>query len=915
MTLSTGLKSLLKPALFLAVSLCCYSQLSAQLPPDFYNETIGTSWGKLVGITFDALGQGYAWSRSGEVWVLDTNDHQLPEPLLDISEEVADWWDLGMLGFALDPDFLQNGYFYLFYVVDRHHLFLFGTPEYDPETTVLNQATIGRITRYQADASTRFTTTIPGSRKVLLGETADSGFPILYKTHGTGSLVFGEDGTLLASCGDSGFPEYHEAASDPNTYFQQALDEGIIRPAENVGPFRAQLVNGLNGKIIRIDPATGDGIPGNPFYDAAAPRSPRSRVWALGLRNPYRFTLVPNTGSHFPADADPGTLLVGDVGLNSWEELNMVTKGGQNFGWPLYEGMALDSVFWGFNMLNQDAPNPLGCVVPYFRFRDLMAPASLLPANDLLRNPCDATTSIPLDIETFVHRRPAIAYLNHDDAVPEPEAYVGRFDTDGNARVYSIEAPESGVSGERFEGISSIAGVVYQGSSFPEEYRGRYFHVDYSGWIKLFDFDTNDQLTAVETFYTEAKDIVNLVENPKNGCLYYIDFKGQKMHRICYGGKPAPVVTATADPPFGPSPLAVHFDAGASFSPAGSPLEFQWDFGDGSSATGPAPVHTFSTTGGQPTSFEVQLTVADTFGKAKQQSLLVSLNNTPPEVQITGIEDGGFYGLQEVYLTLKGEAQDAEHSQESLDWHWRIFLEHDTHEHLYLDVKKRTALVQIASVGCEGDHYAYRFELTVTDPAGLSTTEVAKIFPWCGEPFFQILDFYGKGRVGQIDLWWSLDPDATSAIEIERSSDGVFFEKIGRTAGGLSAGKAYTFTDPEPLQGDNFYQLRFRNADGAFGFSDILRIAFPPEPELTVFPNPATSEALTLRLRRSESAKVRLQVFNLLGTPVGAAEWDAVPKTPFEVTYFMPSSVADGVYFLLMEDGNFRYVERVFFKK
>ena len=115
------------------------------------------------------------------------------------------------------------------------------------------------------------------SRRVLLGETKTAGFPILYQSHGVGSLMFGTDGTLLASCGDGASYSSNDIGSAPETYYAQALSDGILKPKENVGAYRAQLVDSLSGKIVRIDPATGDGIPSNPFYDPANPRAARSR--------------------------------------------------------------------------------------------------------------------------------------------------------------------------------------------------------------------------------------------------------------------------------------------------------------------------------------------------------------------------------------------------------------------------------------------------------------------------------------------------------------------------------------------------------------------------------------------------------------------------------------------------------------
>ena len=89
---------------------------------------------------------------------------------------------------------------------------------------------------------------------------------------------------------------------------------------------RALDINSLNGKILRIDPDTGDGLPTNPFYDGD-PGSNRAKVFALGLRNPFRFSVDPRNGR----------VIVGEVGNEKWEEIN-VGGPGANFGWPCYEG-------------------------------------------------------------------------------------------------------------------------------------------------------------------------------------------------------------------------------------------------------------------------------------------------------------------------------------------------------------------------------------------------------------------------------------------------------------------------------------------------------------------------------------------------------------------------------------------------
>ena len=103
------------------------------LKEEFNNQKVVGS-GELLhptSILFDAAGKGYITLKRGIVRVLDTTGVLLPTPLIDISEEVVGDSDHGLVSMALDPNFEKNGYFYLLYSVDRHHLLHFGTPEYD----------------------------------------------------------------------------------------------------------------------------------------------------------------------------------------------------------------------------------------------------------------------------------------------------------------------------------------------------------------------------------------------------------------------------------------------------------------------------------------------------------------------------------------------------------------------------------------------------------------------------------------------------------------------------------------------------------------------------------------------------------------------------------------------------------------
>src|SRR5688572_1308638 len=286
---------------FLLFLLVGYVDVAAQSPPSgFASVMVSNQWNEVVGLTFTNDGAiMFVWERGGRVYTVTNGNRRL---LLDISEEVGGWHDHGMLGFALDPHFDENGYIYLLYVVDRHHLMKYGTALYNPGANEYFAATIGRLTRFTAVPDLNGVYNVnPASRKILIGETKSTGIPILSITHGVGSLVFGTDHTLLVSTGDGASAStYDNGGIISGSYSAQALADNIISDKENVGAFRSQLVDCLNGKILRIDPETGNGIPSNPFYDPARPDRPASKVWALGARNPFRMTFQPGTGSHVP---------------------------------------------------------------------------------------------------------------------------------------------------------------------------------------------------------------------------------------------------------------------------------------------------------------------------------------------------------------------------------------------------------------------------------------------------------------------------------------------------------------------------------------------------------------------------------------------------------------------------------------
>ena len=658
----------------LAINFCSPKSLMAQ-PAGFSDELVIDGWSQAVGVTFDENGRMYVWEKGGKVWTVE-NGVKTSEPLIDISEEVGNWRDFGLIGFALDPNFLNNGYIYLWYVVDRHHLLNFGTSNYNPNTSSEKEATIARLTRYTANSNNNFRTTDYSTRKILIGESKSSGPPILHESHGAGQIIFGTDGTLIVTVGDgASYANPIDEGSHPATYYQQALNDGIITPAQNIGAYRCQSLNSLSGKILRIDPATGDGVPSNPYFQSHTPRSPQSRTWSIGIRNPYRIAIKPETGSHNATDGNPGTFFFGDVGWSTWEDLNVVDKAGQNFGWPIYEGINHKA---GYN-------NPNYAIA-------------------------DAD-----------YVRPKIDWRHGAD---QARAFV-------NNQITSIGSGV--VSGKQFRGNSSTGGVWYTGDDFPEGYRNTYFHADYSGgWIRNFGFDERNNPTFVKDFKLNAGAVVFLNTSPIEDGLYYVRYPNQ-IRRITYTGNSnkKPIAIAEMDKNYGSSPLTVKFDASKSFDPEFSPLTFFWDFGGNATSTKANPTILFEASSSAPTTYSVKLTVKDEQGATTEKIIPISLNNSPPVIVSTSLDNiNSFSANNGATFNLNAVVTDKEHNGQ-LKYEWQTALFHNGHSHAEPIDNNPSTSTSLSSIDCDGSSYWFRVTLKVIDPEGLFTTFQKDIFPDC----------------------------------------------------------------------------------------------------------------------------------------------------------------------------------------
>ncbi|MFM6926000.1 MAG: PQQ-dependent sugar dehydrogenase [Ferruginibacter sp.] len=889
-----------------SVFVFAYSTPFAQtFPPGFSVSTIGAGWSEPVGAVFSKTGTKlFVWEKSGKVYVCNYSAGTYTKqatPVLDISPEVGNWRDHGCLGFALDPNFDVNGLIYLLYVVDRHHLLFFGTGSYNAATNTYFAATIGRITRYKTITSGGNLVCDPASRTILVGETKSTGIPILHESHGVGTLAFAADGTLLASAGDAASYNTTDNGSLAETYYAQAITDGIIRANENVGAFRSQMINSLNGKIIRIDPTTGNGVTSNPFYNAGSPRSAASRVWAMGFRNPFRFTIRPNTGSTNPATGDIGEIYVGDVGWNTYEELNIIKAPASNCGWPIFEGFNYLGSYATAITSNKDEPNPRygigGCTQQYFTFQNLIKQATA-DNNTMIYNPCSSTTVISSpNANRFFHRVPALDWKHGVDS-----ARVKKF-TGNTLGIAQIGTTGSGVTGTPFMGNAASGSCWYTGNLFPAAYKNTYMQADYGGtWLKNFSIQYVDQLQDVNAFGSGFAAIVCVTENPLDGSLFYVDLGTSSVKRITYGGNQPPVVKMSSDKTYGPALLAVNFTGSSSYDPENAAITYSWDFGDGSAvSTAANPSHSFTTPNGSPKKFIVKLTVKDNLNATSVDSIIISANNTPPVVNIISPIKNSTYRLgADTAYALQANVTDAEHPASQLFYKWQTMLVHNNHKHVEpIDTNKNTSAV-ISRIGCNGDNYSWLIKLTVTDGAGLSTVDSSLMIPYCGGTLPAVLKSFSVLSQNKTNVinWVTETEINMSYFLVERSYDGINFTSIGKIPARRAPGPGYyEWKDDDHLSGYTYYRLRMVDIGSQSKFSIIVH-AFSGAVNgtlLSVTPNPVTGNHFIIGSQFSQTEKITIRLVDMNGKIILTQNEQTKPGFN-SFTVDCPPGIGNGIY-------------------
>ena len=235
------------------------------IAPGFVYEDLYIGPG-MISVDFDSTGRMYVCEKMGVLLAFDPKGKDFKDPvvLLDIKGKVNSENESGLLGMTLDPQFATNHFIYLFY------------------TTNTDQ----RLVRYTVNA----TSTGVADELVLL-----DGLPKNKTEHKSGDI--------------------HFSPTDPHSIYITAGNDTNRPMVDSLAAF--------NGKILRVNSANGKGFADNPFSDGNLD-SIASRIWATGLRNPFRFTFPPDG---VPAD----TIYIAESGDN-WDRIGVLTKGAKG-GW------------------------------------------------------------------------------------------------------------------------------------------------------------------------------------------------------------------------------------------------------------------------------------------------------------------------------------------------------------------------------------------------------------------------------------------------------------------------------------------------------------------------------------------------------------------------------------------------------
>jgi glucose/arabinose dehydrogenase len=345
------------PARALTLALFCLGAIAAapasagagELPSGFQDTIAIKDLNGPTAVRFAPDGEVFVAQKNGKILRFDDVDDDTPTVFADLRKQVYDNGDRGLLGLAVDPQFPVRPYVYALYTFD--HVLGEGAagsyprwgkgPNYEgdpcpmPGSPGVDACPVsGRLTRFTDQGG------VAGAEKVLIEDWCQQD-----STHSIGGLQFGPEGALFASGGEGasylepdygqyGWPHKNQCGDPPGggALTPPSAEGGSLRSQDLRTPFKPLAPSdptGLAGTLIRVDPDTGAGLPGNPLYSSLDANE--RRIVAYGFRNPFRFAI----------DPDREEVLVNNVGNGTDEEIDRIgltPSTPYNSGWPCYEG-------------------------------------------------------------------------------------------------------------------------------------------------------------------------------------------------------------------------------------------------------------------------------------------------------------------------------------------------------------------------------------------------------------------------------------------------------------------------------------------------------------------------------------------------------------------------------------------------
>lgn len=690
----------------------------------FTKTNFATGLGRAVGFVCDPNGNFLVWEQSGKVWFVSKDGVVSTSPILDISPEVFNSSQLGFMNVVLDPNYLENGLIYTFYNVDMYWELLANKSTFvetlgDKGYRGSPSASILRVTRFKLNNITGVPVLQPDSRHVLIAPTR-FGAPVTTAfSHAGGGMAFGYDGTLLIAIGDgardSGLTTDGDLGSDEWTDWKGPLIDNIwTSNAENIGTLRVLSKDNYAGKLLRIDPKTGEGIPSNPYFVASSPGSVRSQIWGYGLRNPFKLSFMNDLkGSPHRSLGNPGTFLVCDVGSAFKEELSIVTGKSQFFGWPKFEGIDVEHIY---SPLPTWSPAPGDSLVP-----------------------------------------PFLEYRN------SPGRSVKKDGT-----IFTIPGVDT------LRGSSTSGGFLYTKTDFPSEYHNTIFTADFLGraiyYIKL---DDDFNATGISTFATNVGNLTHIGTNPKLDGLFYTTISGQLGRfqyvdtSTTYSPINAKIVSSHSS---GHSPSLLNLHSEATTAPSySSPdeLNYTWDLGDGTTYTTRNIAHVYSSNTTE--NYKIKLTVDDGNGNYSYDSTYYSLNSMPAKIITTSINTINSIPVSASSTYSLSFTSDLPVSDSLVTW--RLVKCHDGHEHPRKKKKGNSTSMTLPGMVCDHTRGTtwYRIYLDLYNSAGtVKESRAHDFYHNCSASTAQTINFpQPNSKLPYNTLTYALSATASSELPIK----------------------------------------------------------------------------------------------------------------------------------------------------